>query len=229
MICKDLLVDSNVCSMPLLVYEIGKHFAVQNLSSLYDAGFEFESELSKFHLRALMLESVGQVVEQCDENFNCVTSFGFRGYNDTPIDEAIYSPGHLLRAAGCCKPGGCALRPVSLGPSLDSSGQRMMEDILSFSTLFPDDDAGFSAWCDHLILCPRSGEVVDEKLLCGMEPTLSCPFPRQSVAHRLSVSSSRASTSHDLIQYKGPRFVEVRRTLWEARRIVMGEEPQSVL
>ena len=104
-----------------------------------------------------------------------------------------------------------------------------MEDVLSFSTLFPYDDAGFSAWCDHLILCPRSGEVVDEKLLCNMELTPSCPFPRWSVAHRLSVSSSRVSTLHDLIQYKGPRFVEVRRTLREARRIVMGEEPQSVL
>jgi hypothetical protein len=100
--------------------------------------------------------------------------FVFRGYDYTPFDEAIYSPNHLICAAGVCKPTMIALYTVKVGDDKMIFMEKM------FTKMFGMDDVGFCVWCDHLVTAPRWQSVIQSlslPCLMGLRPSRSCPSP----------------------------------------------------
>jgi hypothetical protein len=75
--------------MPLVVFEIAREFAIGNTKEVLSRRRR-DGEW-RFHVRALMLESLAEVEEGL---------LLFKGFDDLPFDEAIYSTNHLLRAPG---------------------------------------------------------------------------------------------------------------------------------
>jgi hypothetical protein len=134
-VMKRIFCDSAVLAMPLVVFEIAREFAIANTKEVLSRR-QRDGEW-RFRVRALMLESLAEVQEGVPI---------FKGFDDSPFDEAIYSANHLLRAPGACKaaPGVGGLAPV-LGETT-----RMIVGERRFDVIFPDSPL----WMDHCI-CSR--------------------------------------------------------------------------
>jgi hypothetical protein len=229
-VCKGLLVDSNVGSMSLLVYEIARSFAISNLQALYDCEFRRDDgdAENRFRYRALMLSQAvtslpmpEQHGDEHDERLLEATdaiSWGFTGYDDTPIDEAIYSKNHLLRAPGACKVDTSALHPV-----VDVNNDPLMVEERKFSNLFPPTNQGFLAWCEQLIGFPRVGDVRQDVLLTGMKPTESCPFSRRWYSQVGDSAEAPPTNICPLVRYSGSYFQEKRPMIREIRGLYSHE------
>ena len=174
---KYIYCDSSVLSMPLVVYEIARSFVVQNTKWLVQNWQNSSaSDEAEFRLRALMPLNMShndwEVVDpmRAEEND---TQIIFKGYNDSPFDEAIYSAHHLLRAPGACKAtGGHALSPV-----LNESSSLMTQKRL-FSQLFPNDDTGFLSWKNNLIMSDtQEDHINDTYVIAGWKPPVGYPPP----------------------------------------------------
>lgn len=242
-VCKGLLVDSNVGSMSLLVYEFARHFAVSNLEALRGDEFVFspDDDRSRFRYRALMLAQAvtclpvvepdaGEPGDPSQDMFlEPKERWGFTGYDDTPIDEAVYSTNHLLRAPGACKLDSNVLRPVLEGIGVSCP---LMVDTSRFSSVFPPTHEGYQSWLDHLVCAPRRQNLINPELECllvGMKPSNSCPFARRwhSQVGVEGLGASHWSSLYSLTSYDSDgafiRFVELRQTIREVRRLFASE------
>lgn len=104
----------------------------------------------------------------------------FKGFNDTPFDEAIYSQNHLLWAPGGCKPNSDAGALCVV-----EEGVQLMSDEIRFSTLCPYNDIGCSMWCEHTLTYKESGSLTVQYMLSGWKPSQSYPQPRRWHAESL--------------------------------------------
>ena len=187
-LCSTFFCDSSVLTMPLVVFEIARSFAKDNLDWLTQNRGEWASDEGRFRLRAMM-------VEKMVENPRGVEPLVFSGFNDGPYDEAIYSPRHLMRAPGCTKGDRsvCALAPLDgTPPSL------MMTNEKHFSKLFGDRDDGiaFERFCAHLINQPVPEASMESlTLVTGWRPSDAYPKKRNFfVEHKARSRSVNAYT-----------------------------------
>ena len=163
-----ILCDSSAVSMPLVAFEIARSFSVKNMEWVMTCDDDqWESPEGKFRVRALMLETMGEMG---------LSAFLYKGFDDTPFDEAIYSKNHLLRAAGACKVNSMtdALAPV------DQQEPKMMNRGGDFSELFPQNNDGLALWLKHLICAPQKTEILKEYyLLHRWRPSVAFPSKRR--------------------------------------------------
>ena len=113
-VMKWIFCDSAVLAMPLVAFEIARAFVIENTREVLRV--ESGSPEWRFRVRALMLESLAEL----DEGV-----IFFKGVNDSPFDEAIYSANHLLRAPGACK---SAQGVGGLAPVLNDSSRMLVEE-----------------------------------------------------------------------------------------------------
>jgi hypothetical protein len=166
-----VLFDSNVVSRPLFVYELARAFSVENLQILvdhYKTGTDIchddhlTGEEERFRLRALMLAEGLQWRASGEGHI-------FRGFEDTPFDEGIYTQYRALRAPGACKMGSDGRHGGAMIP-LDGSEEevraRLFGNVANFRTLFANGQTKarlqakeywecFRRWCSFLVNPPR--------------------------------------------------------------------------
>jgi hypothetical protein len=171
---KNVFCDSAVLTMPLLVFEVARLFVVRNsewLARQQDVDL-LASDEGRFRLRALMLSSMAHT----DDNGHRL----YRGYNDSPFDEAIYTANHLLRAPGACKDDKTT---GALAPVVGEDSPLIVSE-RRFCHVFPDTrlDEGFFGWVDYLVggQFSRIGtQVSNPKLLTGWRPSPAYPPTRR--------------------------------------------------
>jgi hypothetical protein len=214
--------DSQVLTMPLLVFEIARWFASANAMWLVRNEACWETAEGQFRLRALML------CDMADEVWGGDDSVFFKGYNDTPFDEAIYTANHLLRAPGACKESTAvpALAPVEEGGSMLVAGR-------SFERLFSFDDPGVARWAEHTVCCGCVAGAVSLQtryLLTGWTPSEAYPVPRKwfGAKQRHAQAVGGYATSFTLVERVNvERYQERRRSATE-RRVLNARERQLV-
>jgi hypothetical protein len=141
LVTKDLIVDSSVKSMPLLVFEIARAFQTENLRNVvsdfdYNDSAIYESPrtctpIMTFQIRAIMLFELVVFNDDDMDTYSETKDFTFRVVDDTLFDESVYSTNHLLRAPGACKTNTSALHPVTV------ESQSMFSNERIFSNVFP--------------------------------------------------------------------------------------------
>ena len=149
-VAKYLFCESSVLTIPLLVFfEIARRFTVDNTNWLFTNPSQerLGTIEGQFRLRALMLfKSLDMEPDG---------SWFFKGFNDTPFDEAVYTSSHLIRAPGAAKAANtdvAALHPwTDEAPCLVES-RRCQE-------CFTGDNHGLVNWRDHLIGGPFNDHV----------------------------------------------------------------------
>ena len=205
-VTKDLIVDSTVKSMPLLVFEIARAFQVGNLLDVV-RDFDFEDDTNnanpemRFMLRAIMLNDLVVFNEDNENQDPEVSEFTFRIADDTIFDEAVYSANHLLRAPGACKPGTAALSPV------DANSPTVMVTERNFGNIFTHDDEGYRIWSNNLVTGPVADNV---PCLIGMQP--SDAYPRKRYWYAACNDDAIRNidlSSYMTIRYREPRFVDI--------------------
>lgn len=93
MVMRHVHCDSQVVSMPLVVSEIAREFCVSNLKCLLQSltPGELDTAEAWFRIKAMMLDSLADFDGGQGDG-----GFYFTGFDDTPFDEAIYTPNNLL-------------------------------------------------------------------------------------------------------------------------------------
>lgn len=164
-VMKWIFCGSPVLAMPLVAFEIARQFVLENTKEvlrLQIGGAEW-----RFRVRALMSESLAEV----DEGV-----LHFKGIDDSPFDEAIYSANHLLRAPGACK---SSQGVGTLAPVVGATPQMLVEE-RRFDVMFPihDADASVLLWMEHCI-CYRcralTAALTTTFVLTTWVPTLAYP------------------------------------------------------
>jgi hypothetical protein len=169
-IMKWVFCDSAVQAMPVVVFEIAREFVRENTRLLLYGHLARGGAEWTFRVRALMLESMAEV-----ENDVLL----FKGCDDSPFDEAIYSANHLLRAAGACKAsaGVPALAPVLGSNSRLLVAQRRFDHVFS-----PRRDDSDIVWREHCI-CYRRRVLFEPRhptyVLLDWKPTKAYPRARR--------------------------------------------------
>jgi Origin of replication binding protein len=218
LVTKDLLVDSTIKSMPLLVFEIAREFQFQNLKFVMSSErLDVSIPEIRFRVRAMMLF---QLVHFNDDGMNNgpeVEDFTFRILDDSVFDESVYSVNHLLRAPGSCKVNTSALHPV------DRNSSVMIKEERTFRNVFSPDDVGYKLWEKNLV----TGQVGDMvPCLVGMKPSNAYPRSRSWISNSNKEENGRLEGSgcNNIINYQGPLFVDRRREIYRpVRRIAPGD------
>jgi hypothetical protein len=160
---KRVYCDSTVLTMALVVFEIARLFVVDNTTWLLGCDLDERDAETTFRIRALMLS---EMAEKNGEKWL------FKGFDDSPFDEAIYAANHLLRAPGGCKrstrvPG---MAPVERG---------VMGVERNFGKMFPETDAGLISWGRYLLSDNETSSLAARVLLRGWKPSAAFPAKRR--------------------------------------------------
>jgi Origin of replication binding protein len=217
-VTKDLLLDSSVKSMPLLVFEIARAFQIENLSHVMSCeNYDDLSHEMIFRVRALM---VFELVHFNDDGMIQgpeIEDFTFRVVDDSIFDESVYSSNLLLRAPGACKATTSALHPVTVESVV------MIQDERSFLKVFSPDDIGFKMWEKNLVTGYDSEYV---PCLIDMKPSSAYPRSRSwySNISKGDVSLFDYNRLENTITYRAPVFVDRRRERYRpVRRIAQAD------
>ena len=222
-VAKSIFCDSSVITLPLLVYEIARKFSVDNTKWLFNHSSQasLATAEGRFRLKALMLF-------ECLEVENDGT-WVFKGHNDTPFDEAVYTSNHLLRAPGASK--AVASDIAALAPW--SPGRPCLVASRRFSDCFGGDDHGLVYWREHLIGAPVPETVATESYgIAGWKPSPSYPKPRRWYADS-RVPSTSGDISHMVDRVvRGDsnveRYEEKRKTKTQRRLLTHAERANAM-
>lgn len=208
--------DSQVVSMPLVVFEIARAFSLANTRWLLRNRTKWGTAEGRFRVRALMLESMCDMREAGQPRL-------FRGYDDTPFDEAIYTPNHLLRMPGAAKKDGVP----PLVPLVGTTTNPMAEN-KKFSDIFPPDDAGYAMFCGHSVGCRIGIGFSKSYIIRGWKPGGAFPVKRRWYSYRARYADAHLERVRDFdvtleeSSYRSQRYTEKRPTR-ERQGVSLGE------
>jgi hypothetical protein len=224
-IIADVYCDSAVLTMPLLAFEIARTFVFENTEWLLENEGGWDTPEGRFRVRAMMLEgAAGKAARTPPPRTTARTQprreaerWIFKGYDNSPIDEAIYSANHLLRAPGPST----ALNIGALAPVRHGSPLLVRER--QFYKLFPLSDDGYKDWVSYLITRTRGGVTLEEtrSVLTGWRPSQSYPVGRRWYAEyrkRSAVFGSLEPHFDRVVAFRADLFL-----LYEERRLTRHE------
>jgi hypothetical protein len=227
-VCQNIVCDAPHRSMVLFVFEMARAFqkkcvsycirlldevrgryTKENMDLAFDA---FEGAEARFYLRALMLETTAKPKQDKTQNsagewvvipgeVGCAAV----GVDDTPFDEMVYSPRHLMRAAGACKITDAGEIKPAFAP-VDSAAPVLVRPDTDFAKLFGVVAGAWTTWSEFLISTEPSD---DAGCLAGMTPTAAYKSSQGWVSHGRRYPVEVGGLFPPL-QYLGDRFADTR-------------------